>query len=213
MKRRYLGCDVNGNYREQFQSVTAKHVSHRWQKTKQERTQNGSQQAALADSIRRLRQTKFPKALFKGLKLALGQTQVSGIKAILADAQRLKNPPAPHVFAELALYIVCASGAPIAAIERAARQIANKPPMSKYGIIANIHVIRSDDSEHFRAIPVRKRRFVYTEGTTHYYADDIRQRDWLSAVPQSWKRIPPVVCNVGVRQTLVRTWAPTTDST
>lgn len=210
MGRRYLGCDVNKSYKEQFKSVTAELVNHRWLNRKEKRVQNGTRQAALAENISKLRQTKFPKELFKRLKSALGETKVKTIKAILADGERLKNPPAPHLFSKLEIYIVCDGGTPVAAIEAAARQIACKPPLSKYGILANIYVICANNGD-LQYIPTRQRRFIYEEGATHYYVDAIRRRDWLNSVPQTWKRIPPVICNIGVRQALTRTWAPRAD--
>lgn len=211
MGRRYLGCDVNKDYQQQFKNVTEEHVNHRWLNGKTKRVQNGTKQAALAETICNLRQTKFPKELFKALKVTLGEDKVKGIKAFLVDGERLKNPPAPHLFAKLEVYIVCEPGAPRAAIEAAAQQIAGKPPLSKYGIVPSVYVVRADDPEDLRAIPTRGRRFIYEEGATHYYVGDTRCRDWLKAVPETWKRIPPVVCNIGIRQKLVRTWAPRAD--
>jgi len=211
MRRRYLGCDVNKKYREQFRTITATHVGQRWQSTKKLRAQNGSKQVALAESICKLRETKFPKALFKELKRKLGGKKVGGVKAIFADAERLKNGQKPHCFSELAVYILCIGDAPLAAIESAARELVRRPPLSKYGIIPDVHVIRSDDTEKVRAMSARKRLFLYTEGATHHYVDDIRGRHWLNSVPNVWNRIPPIVSNVGVRQTLVRTWTARTD--
>lgn len=212
MRRRYLGSDVNTNYREQFQSVTADHVGRRWQSTKRAREENGSRQAALAESIYSLRQTKFPKALFKELQRALGPTKLVGVRLIVADATRLKNPSLPHCFAELAVYILCNSKAPITLIESEARRLAKKPPLSKYGIISDIRALRCDDElSRIRNVPRRRRLFLYTEGATHHYSADLRGKKWATVILADWKRVPPIICNIGVRQTLVRTWSPRTD--
>ncbi|HEY5176413.1 MAG TPA: site-specific DNA-methyltransferase [Terriglobales bacterium] len=213
MRRRYLGSDVNRSYRQQFQRFTADHVGRRWHSTKHLRAENGSKQAALADSIYRLRQTKFPKALFKELQRTLGSSGLIGVRLIVVDAARLKDPPAPHCFAKLAIYMLCNAAAPLTVIEDEARRLATKPPLSKYGIISDIHAVRCDDDDTscIRNLPRRRRLFLYTEGATHHYIEQFSGRKWVTAVPGEWKRIPPIICNVGVRQIVVRTWSPRAD--
>ncbi|MGA8153293.1 MAG: site-specific DNA-methyltransferase [Terriglobales bacterium] len=208
--RRYIGCDVNKTYREQFSEIVTDDIRRKWDLKKERVAKNGAQQLALAERIYKLRQTKFPKALFKQLETSLGEAVLKRVKFILAVAAPLGREAPPHCFSKVTVHLVCNGKTPLALVEEKARVLVKKPPLSKYGIVPEVHVLAwSRFSERSNA--ARKQWFLYNEGVTHDFRAKLPSKFWRSAVPGEWKRVPPIVMNVGVQQKLVRTWAPKED--
>jgi DNA modification methylase len=211
--RRFIGCDVNKNYRQQFANIVADDVRRKWHKKKHLMEQNGAQQLALAERIYKLRQTKFPKALFKELQSSLGEPALRGVKFIFAVAGSVGRGAPSHYFSRLAVYLVCNGKAPLVRIEDKARALVKKPPLSKYGIMPEIHILPWKTFSGHKSVSKgeRKNLFLYAEGATHDFQERLPTAGWWSLVPQEWKRIPPIVMNVAIQQKLIRTWAPKED--
>jgi DNA modification methylase len=210
MRRRFIGCDVNKSYREQFHEIIAGHIEHRWDENKRFLKATDATRRELAHTIRKLRQVKFPKALFKELRRALGPSQVSGVKGILAKAVPLNGRSLSGRFSHVFVYFLCERGAPIAVLEREGRKLAIRPPLSKYGITATVHARCLEDFWRSRdgCLLRGQKLFLYLEGATHYYSGEFMAPEGSSSPLPEWKRVPPIVVNVDVRQKPVRTWAP-----
>ncbi len=210
MGRKFIGCDVNRTYKEQFYEIIADHIEHRWDKNKRLLKATDVTRRELAQTIRKLRQVKFPKALFKELRRAMGRSRVSGVKAILAKAVPLNGRSSSGHFSHVFVYFLCEKGAPIAAVEQEGRRLAIRPPLSKYGITAAVHARSLEDFWKSRdgCLLRGQKLFLYVEGATHHYSSEFVAAEGSSSRLPEWKRVPPIVVNVDVHQKPVRTWAP-----
>src|SRR4029077_13751246 len=108
------------------------------------------------------------KALFKDVQKVIGRADASRIRAILAKAVALNGRSSRHCFSHLFVYFLCDEGAPIALIEREGRRLAQKPPLSKYGISAEIHARPVDHFSSTRdgCLLAGQKLFLYLEGIT-----------------------------------------------
>ena len=210
MGRKFMGCDVNRAYIDQFYRVTTNHINEKWRSSRQILARTKQRQHELANLIRRLRQVKFPKALFKEVQRAIGESEVRGVRAIVAVAVPVIHRSVPRYFSGVVVNFLCQRGSPVSLIEREARRLARKPPISKYGILPEVHseywedFVRSDGWRRLKG----ERLFLYLEGNTHFCRHQIQPAEWSASPSASWKRVPPIIINVEIRQTLVRTWSP-----
>lgn len=209
--RRFIGCDVNKSYRQQFVRLVADDVRRKWDTRKQLIARNGSQQLALAEKIHKLRQTKFPKALFKELQSSLGRPALHNVKCLFAVARRVRKGAPSYLFSKLIVYLICCNAEMCSdRIEERAKALITRPPLSKYGIMPVIHVLPW--SRFSRNVRKSNREgdklFLYAEGMTYCFQKRLPTAGWWRLIPQEWKRIPPIVTNVGIQQKLIRTWAP-----
>jgi len=210
MRRRFMGCDVNKHYCKQFRNIVVDDVRRKWRREKKLIETNGAKQFALAERIYKLRQTKFPKALFKELQVSLGEAALGHIKFIFAEATSVGKDAPSHCFSRVAVYFVCNGKTSVVRIEDKARALVKKPPLSKYGIMPEIHVLPwSTFSRQKNGLKGRRKQlFLYAEGITHDFQEKLSRSGWWSLVPEEWKRIPPIVMNVAIQQKLIRTWTP-----
>jgi len=210
MGRKFIGCDVSKAYKDQFYQIISNHIKEKWTKNKRLLKEVDVTRKHLAQQIRKLRQVKFPKALFKEIRKVLGASQVSGVKAILAKSVPLNGNCSSHCFSKIFVYFLCEKGSPISEIERQARNCSVKPPLSKYGITAEVHAHLAENfakSRDGRLLEGQK-LFLYKEGVTHDAQKDATGTGAFSVPLLPWKRIPPIVTNVEVHQRLVHTWRP-----
>ena len=210
MGRKFVGCDVNHSFRKRFHNVVARHVGEKWSKNKKLLAKTDENRKLLAETIRKLRQVKFPKALYKGLRKSLGARQLIGVNAILAKVGPLNGNGSRHSFSHVLIYLLCTGEVSSARIEQEARMLVQKPPLSKYGISAEVNVERLDRFWKSRdgCLLAGQTLYVYLEGKTHFAESEIRIAEGGLPAMIPWKRLPPIVTNVEVRQKPIRTWVP-----
>jgi len=209
MERKYIGCDVNKSYRRQFYRVITSHINKTWNRKKKLAEETAANREQLAVTIRKLRQVKFPKALFKEIRRVINVSELSGIRAILAKAGPVNGNSPRYCFSHMLVYLLCDLQAPVTSIELAGKKAALRPPLSKYGISAEVHA--QLDSKFWASrdgcLLSGQRLYVYTEGITYHPQSEIRLGEHGEPLDlPKWKRVPPIITNVEVRQKPIRTW-------
>jgi DNA modification methylase len=210
MGRKFMGCDVKKSYQEQFHKVMTNHIGEMWQSSKVVLAKAEEKQHELASTIRKLRQVKFPKALFNRVRRKLGGAEAGGVRSILAITSPVIDQRSSHYFSTVSVNLLCDRASPMPLIERTARELIKKPPLSKYGILPEVHCEFWDDfvaSEGWLRLK-GQRLFLYLEGNTHFCKHEVAAPQWFTSSPGSWKVVPPLLINVEVRQPRVRTWVP-----
>jgi DNA modification methylase len=205
MKRRFVGCDLNPKYRQHFLRITNSHVGNNWKARQIEFQVSESERQRLSDIIRRLRQTKYPKSLFKELLRRSSPKAAESVTAIIAKAVPATQNGSKPV-AKLFLYLICDSHS--STLLRESRKLVKRPPLSKFGIEAEVYAMapdsffKSKDACLLRGQPL----FKYSEGRTHFAEQELRLEDLDDLHTSTWKRVPPIYINVEVRQELIKTW-------
>ncbi|MGO9640471.1 MAG: DNA-methyltransferase [Candidatus Acidiferrales bacterium] len=210
MGRRFIGGDINRTYQKQFYKVITNHIGEKWSKSKETRTAADVSREQLAQTIRKLRQVKFPKALFKELRKCLGTPNLTGVTAILAKAVPLNGNAPKHSFSQMVIYFLCDRQAPARLIEQEARKLILKAPLSKYGLVAEVHAHRYNKFWHSgeACLLAGQTLFVYSEGTTNMPKNEVRLVGGIPPEFPRWARIPSIVTNIEVRQEPIHTWSP-----
>jgi hypothetical protein len=113
-------------------------VGHEWKKTIGANTQLDSKRQSLAKQILKLREVKFPKALFSLLQSTQRKLSPNEIHGIVSICRPLNGRRKPFKLAKAVVYILCGEATAYKELEEKARALAKKPPLSKYGLIAEI---------------------------------------------------------------------------
>lgn len=207
MRRKFIGCDLNDKFREQFLKVTRNHISDQWKNGRVATRQLEDGRTQLAQTIKKLREVKYPKALYKELSKCTKDSN-SRIKAIVAKSVPI-SPNGSRSFAKIFVFVLVEGDS--AEILQRARKIASRAPLSKFGLTAEIAAssvdgfLKSKDG----CLLQEQSLFVYLEGKTHYAHSSTTLADIVQFTNQGWKKCPPIFANVEVKQLAVKTWKAT----
>jgi DNA modification methylase len=208
MGRKYTGLDVNPEYVRQFHRNVKSNVRQKRRKILQNNSKLDVKRSFLATQIIKLRQLKFPKALFNTLRAGGEELTHEQIHSLLSINSSLNGTHKDYQLAKSTVYILCNDGVSHTNLEEKARQLAEKPPLSKYGLVLEIHAVslasfcRSGGATDLG----NKNLFIYLNGRTNITAGRVTFTEWVSEHKKPWKRIPPIVSNIEVRQPLIHTW-------
>lgn len=210
MQRQYVGLDVNQKYVKQFYKHVKRSIGHDWKKLQIIHSHLDSKRHILAKQILKLREVKFPKALFNLLKLTEKRFTFNEIQGIVTIYDSLNGRRKRHELARAIIYILCDGKLNYKQIERKAMGLIKKPPLSKYGIVPEIHVTpwTSFLQTEWGVLIGERNLFLYTNGVTYMVNGKVKLSDWLSRQRKFWKRVPPILTNIEVHQPIIRTWKP-----
>jgi DNA modification methylase len=210
MQRRYVGFDVNRKYVKQFHKHVKRSIGRDWKKLRLVRSHLDSKRQILARQILKLREVKFPKALFNLLKTREKRFALNEIQGILAIYSPLAYNRKRYELAKAIIYILCDGNLNYRQIERKTRDLLKRPPLSKYGIVPEVHATPSASflQTEGGVLLGEQDLFIYTNGATYMVNGKVKLRDWLSKQRKPWKRVPPILTNIEVHQPIIRTWKP-----
>lgn len=210
MGRKYVGFDVNSQYVKQFYRLVKDRKSKLNGKARDYLSLD-RKRASLADQILKLRQVKFPKALFSLLCGELEQAVSKEIQAIVSVSSPLTGTRKPHQLGKLMIYILYTGTLDCKQVEQKAKALIERRPLSKYGLVAEVHVKRMNSFlQTERGILLGERSlFAYTEGRTNITEGEVKLVDWLAEERKPWTKVPPILSSVEVRQPVIQTWQPT----
>lgn len=197
--RRYLGLDLNSNYKEMFEQRVLptirslrRHRVGRLQETERN-------QKTFGRLICSLRRTKYPKELIRLYRKEFGELELQAVVGLQrAATDRLE--------------VVClfspGSRIPNDFLAQA-EKLCRRPPLSKYGLHAGVTVVSVDVLSRAwleqQGLDTEKERlYLYKEGRTYMWVDSFTVEDWLSVISneasdRSTGRYPPIYSNVAVR--------------
>jgi len=221
MGRGYLGFELNPEFIEMYRTRVRSFVKEEFlYRTAHQKTLEDNREA-LENQILKLRLTKYPKMLFKILhKSLLQETQETpvfcGILALSANLSIvITTPTEKHHVASLKIFLFAESIKNRTLLEEKILQIKSKPPLSKFGINAQIIVITLQELQalqpHF-GIPDNEPLWVYKRGKTHIFSGQTTLKKWLKDIQikryttKAKIAFPTIVSNIAVSQKIERTW-------
>ena len=211
MNRKYIGIDVNSEYVEQFYKYVNNDIGTQSNVREIQKTLERKRKV-MEKQILKLREVKFPKALFNRLKSKHKMLTPEEVNCIVSICESLKVRKRKHEIAKITLFILCNRGANLdfESLEREARSIARKPPLSKYGLVPEIFVMPIDvfletKNSHFLG---DKKLFLYMNGHTNVPSRNLSFSEWVSQGKATWESKPPILTNIKVEQAFVSTWKP-----
>lgn len=175
---------------------------------------------ALQAQIFRLRLTKYPKTLFKALTnlIPIEQLSICGILAIapVDPPVATVNSKRHHLLA-LKVFLVSTYIKNRKAIEDGIKKVTCKPPLSKFGINAEITVLTLQELRNLQprfCVSDDEPLWLYKRGMTHKYHGRTTLRRWVEDIQSRNNKVkgraclPTIASNVHVVQEIERTWYP-----
>jgi DNA modification methylase len=201
MGRKFIGSDLNPRYRDHFLRVTSNHLSKRWVKELANNERIEGERQHLASTIKKLRQVKYPKTLFKELQRSLADA--GDITAIVVKTSEEAN--SKH-FSKLFIYLITEGRRTM--MTKEARRLIKQAPLSKFGLSSEVHSYKPSEffSSRDGALLKGQTLSVYLEGKTHFSADRVSLSGEEALSKKDWKRIPPIFIDVDVKQVPIKTW-------
>lgn len=199
MKRKYVGLDLNPSYQRMFKdqvlpAICELHKDNNGQTLKLEKSKR-----RFGLLIRALRKIKYPKEILRlyahlhgSVRLeatfVLGRTNTNGLDIVFLFSDISQLPP--HFLAHV-------------------KELCKRPPLSKYGLIAELSTKTLDHSPNewliSKSVDVGKRIYLYTKGKTYAWTQRMTVGKWLKLMQnEKWKnfqrdKYPPIISNIGVK--------------
>jgi DNA modification methylase len=178
LNRKYLGFDVNVEYKSVFEEATLALVSNRWDEIEAYYTFQKHLIRIFNDSIIKLRQLKYINKLIH--KLSKEKTfENYSILAGIAISKPLTDPiEQKHTIGNTDYYIICKPNADMNLISSNINMFIPKKPFSTYGITSYIKVITYNDIVELEQ-QLKYPLYSYINGITSNFNERIESIDVL----------------------------------
>lgn len=210
MNRKYLGFEINKKYVQLFKKTVLPGELKKWKQNISHHIISKKREE-LEQKIGKLRILKFPKVLMKSIldNKKKWTQQIIGI--YLYNIKR--QVPKDNKFAAIKILIIVKNSTNILRIKNESLRVIDIPPLSKYGIDAEIEVIDiMDFRDNVEQTIKHKNLYLYLAGQTHFYAKQI-PKDNISNILENFsigdrkgKVLPPIISQLRIRQEIVKTW-------
>lgn len=212
MGRGFLGFELNQKYITMYRTTVCGFVQDEWTSRRKEMNAVRARRRILRRQILKLRVTKYPRTLVTELRKALPPASPTFFGAIvLASKQR---PSKPYHLLTIKVILI-ADTRHREALKVALQRVTSAPPLSKFGLDANVNVVSLDgvrDLLRQLGISVRRRVAIYEDGRTYKYHDATTLHRWLESLSPSPNgdspRFPPIAASILVAQKIRHTWLP-----
>lgn len=205
MSRRYIGFELKKDYIEMFPKL-CEEVRKDWKNAQKEIHRHKLKQQDLENKIKKLRQLKYPKVLIRkvfGKKLSNHfPTAAFAISRDLSDEENNEK----FKFMKEDIYLIFEHGTNEKAIELEIEAVTSKRPLSKFGIIANPHIMTLE--ELLEKHPVNpffdgNKLWLYLNGRVHKFSKAISFDEWEKHCLEwraSSKFMIPILSNIEVKE-------------
>lgn len=199
MRRRYIGLDLNKEYKEMFQKQVLPAIRNLHEARQNETKGTASLKKTFAHLIRSLRKTKYPKEIVRLYQKKYEQIELEGVFALQgADAGCL----------DVTFLFTHVNQIPEDFVSRVT-ELCKRPPLSKYGIKSELAscTINNLSEGWFRkkGLDFDKHLYLYTNGRTYSWEKKMSIREFLEAVKNGGKfgvpkqSYPVIVSNIKVK--------------
>jgi hypothetical protein len=148
----------------------------------------------------------------------LDLSMVRGVVAVAPGGLgKVKPKSKPNHLVSLKVFLVLDELRDRRALENTIHKITSRPPLSKFGIEADVSVLTTRDIQTLQSrfgLSSKEPLWLYRQGNTYRYSGETTLSKWLgelqgrrSAVKD--KAVSPIIAsNVRVKQKIERTWFP-----
>lgn len=199
MGRRYIGLDLNGNYREMFEKRVLTALCDLYEQKSEEKKMIENAKEAFSRVIRSLRKTKYPKQLVRLYERKYNSMRYNAVLAL--------QGPEDDILDVIFLFPL-ESEIPANFLPRMI-ELSRKPPLSKYGIEVILEAYFSDVmSQQWlqnKNLDFDEPIYLYLGGRTYSWAKSISAEEFLQFIKNNSLSgfcklgYPPIVSNIRVK--------------
>jgi DNA modification methylase len=198
MGRKYVGTDLNADYKKMFLKQVLPAVTKIQRDVNRQSNGTRSQKRIFNRAINALRRTKYPKELIRLYEKEHGKLNV---KAVLALKERTSN-------ALQIVFLFSASSRISKKLVGRLEYLCDRAPLSKYGLTAQITALRlgngSKRTLEQKGLNENTRLYLYSHGRTYAWAGRTSAGPWLADISRNGfnsngNGYPPILSNVGIK--------------
>jgi len=202
MGRNPIGFELGEVYSEMYLDVRDRILGNWAERIEQGETLE-RQQERLESIICRLRQLNYPREMTRRIRKdvgadSLGELSINTGFQLSHEVVNREKFEADHLFMEDDLYWVVdeeMSGKRIEDIEQSAEKVADEAPCSKFGIVANIEVLRTSEMTELLESDEWAKQwgdvsfYLYANDTQNRYERTLSAQEWMQRArnPQRWR--------------------------
>lgn len=203
MDRLPIGFELSETYAKMYKKLR-KDIIEEWDERQKEGDTLERKQEILEKTICKLRQLNYPREMTRRVRKGLNADDLEelGINTAIQLSHEIVDHDKfskDHLFMEDDLYFVVdnsTSKEKISKIKRYAEEHSNKPPCSKFGIVANIEVVTTDEmveiinSDSWRKQWGSEEYYLYSNDTQNVYEQEVELDDWAKRAvrPNNWRK-------------------------
>lgn len=219
MGRNPIGFEIGEVYSEMYLDLREQ-IAADWKERIEQGETLERQQERLENVICRLRQLNYPREMTRRVRKDLGADSLAelGVNTAFQLSHEIVDHgkfDADHLFMEDDLYWVVDDGTTderIEDIEQSAETVANEAPCSKFGIVANIEVVRVSemidffDSDRWAQQWDDESLYLYANDVQNKYERPITTEEWVRYAhnPENWREetaknhYPAIISNIEI---------------
>lgn len=214
MKRKYIGFDLNEEYKRMFENHVLKDVHESWKEREKKLGLLTQRRYSLAKKIKNLRQIKYPKSLIR--EIAKGTIKgeyenfpIDDLNSIFAISRNSNgnNSNDKFKFMEEDICLIFESMVNENLLLEIVNEICEKYPLSKFGIKPTFYFFTINDfirEQEQNNLINEKKLWLYSRGLVNKYDKPITLDEWKTiCYDDSWKndfknKLPPIISNIRV---------------
>lgn len=198
MGRRYVGLDINSNYKRMFETQVLPAIRALHKHRQEELEKIEMQKRNFEQLILSLRKVKYPKELVRLYRKRYGDLDPRSVLALGAASRE---------GVVIIFLFDSESEIPLDFLVRL-REVSQNPPLSKYGINPTMEVclVGSLSQKYLeqKGVHLESSLYVYLRGRTYAWERELSVRRWIEEVramsPRSRSgKYPPIVSDINVR--------------
>jgi len=198
MGRRYIGLDINSNYKEMFETQVLPAICALHERRREELQEIERRKKTFEHLIISLRKVKYPKELIRLYRKQYGPID---LRAVLA----LGREKSSH----LTVVFLLDSGSEMPrGFLAQMRQIARRPPLSKYGINSTLDAwfvdVLSQEWLGQKGLSLTDSLYIYVRGRTYAWERKLSVQRWLEETKSGVSDFrnegyPPIVSDIDIK--------------
>lgn len=199
--RHYLGFDINPNYKNMF-ARTVKEVEAEWANIQERRQKFASARKSFEYTVMSLRALKYTRQVTKPFFDSLSEQRRNDVSAVLCLAEIPKEFQRDDPINVSIRIIVKKQGKVFDAALKKSLKRSNLPPLSHYGIKADISVVTSRSLlSAYKKKNSKMKFYLYPLSNTRKYVATTTITDWFEkqmADEINRDKVIPILANVAV---------------
>tara|TARA_Y100000310_G_C20661488_1_gene805040 strand:+ start:235 stop:1539 length:1305 start_codon:yes stop_codon:yes gene_type:complete len=196
MKRKFIGFDLNEDYKKMFKKDVVPFFDNMWKERKKELKSIKNKRSSLEKTIKQLRQLKFPALMIKeSMKRQNYKSVPENLKAIIVLEQQNVPTINPKYF------FIYGQNKNFDGLQKKINELKKIKPLKKFSInpnfvICNTHTIK----ENLKEIGQLSNIWIYKKGITNYYQDSKILIDFLENIISNNNTFPEIASNIKIKQ-------------
>jgi len=209
MERRGLGFELNQEYIDNYETTIKPKIMEAW--SQEDTDRDSTKKEHLQDKIHKLRQLKYPKTIVRRLINDKGWSEDELHLNTLFAIPQESAPEGEHKRISEKIIIVHTNGFDEEQLEEDIESVCRQPPLSKFGIDAEIEIIKLEDLEDEVEDHFEENNFhLYTDSNFTDSVKKMTYEDWLEACQRKkWNEnfrygVPPILSPLNAKKSKLK---------